>query len=86
MANTKSALKRTRQTEKVTSRKRAQVSALRTAMKKVRLAVETGEGDVQALFQAACKSIDSAATKGLIHHNKASRDKSRLAKLIASAK
>ncbi|MGX7108631.1 30S ribosomal protein S20 [Facklamia miroungae] len=86
MANTASAQKRTRQTEKVTSRKRAQVSALRTAMKKVRVAVETGEGDIQALYQAAVKAIDSAATKGLIHHNKAARDKSRLANLIASAK
>lgn len=86
MANTTSALKRVRQTEKVTSRKRAQISSLRTAIKKVRVAVETGEGDVQALHQAAVKAIDSAASKGLIHHNKASRDKSRLAKLVASAK
>lgn len=86
MANTVSALKRSRQTEKVTSRKRSQITALRTSMKKVRQAVETGEGDLQALLTAANKSIDSAATKGLIHRNKAARDKSRLAKLVASAK
>lgn len=86
MANTKSALKRVRQTESVNSRKRSQTAALRTAIKKVRQAVETGEGDSQALFNAAVKSIDSAVNKGLIHHNKASRDKSRLAKLVNSAK
>ncbi|MBG9979779.1 30S ribosomal protein S20 [Facklamia sp. DSM 111018] len=86
MANTTSAMKRARQTEKITSRKRTQVTALRTSIKKVRQAVETGEGDAQALYQEAVKAIDSAASKGLIHHNKASRDKSRLAKLVASAK
>ncbi|EKB56164.1 MULTISPECIES: 30S ribosomal protein S20 [Facklamia] len=86
MANTKSALKRVRQTESVNSRKRSQTAALRTAIKKVRQAVETGEGDSQALFNAAVKAIDSAVNKGLIHHNKASRDKSRLAKLVNSAK
>lgn len=86
MANTTSAMKRARQTEKITSRKRTQVTALRTSIKKVRQAVETGEGDAQALYQEAIKAIDSAASKGLIHHNKASRDKSRLAKLVASAK
>lgn len=86
MANTKSALKRVRQNVKTNSHKRTQISALRTAMKKVRLAVESGEGDVQALLHDAIKSIDSAASKGLIHHNKAARDKSRLAQLVNSAK
>lgn len=83
MANNESAKKRIRTTATQTDRNRAHVSGMRTAIKKLRSAVEAGEGDLQELFKAAAKEIDSAATKGLIHKNKAARDKSRLSKLIA---
>ncbi|MDO4432220.1 MAG: 30S ribosomal protein S20 [Aerococcaceae bacterium] len=83
MANHKSAKKRIRTTATRTEQNRAHVSAMRTAVKKFRSAVETGEGNLQDLFKLAAKEIDSAATKGLIHKNKAARDKSRLSKLLA---
>ena len=56
---------------------------MRTAIKKFDLAVEAGADNVDALYKDAVKAIDMAETKGLIHKNKASRDKSRLSKKIA---
>lgn len=82
MANNPSAIKRIRQTATKTDRNRAHVSAMRTAVKNFRAAAAAGEGDLVELYKLAAKELDSAATKGLIHKNKASRDKSRLAKLV----
>lgn len=82
MANNPSAKKRIRQTATKTENNRAHVSAMRTAIKRFRSAVEAGEQNVEELFRVAAKEIDSAATKGLIHRNKAARDKSRLARLL----
>ncbi len=46
---------------------------MRTAIKKFEVAPS------EELFKVASSSIDKAASKGLIHANKAARDKSRLA-------
>lgn len=85
MANNASAIKRIRQTATRTERNRAHISQMRTAVKKFRSAVETGEDNLEELFRSATKELDRAASKGLIHKNKAARDKSRLAKLLTSA-
>lgn len=82
MANNPSALKRIRQNASKHEVNRAHLTGMRTAVKKFRNAVETGEGNKEELFQAAVKEIDSTATKGLIHENKANRDKSRLSLLL----
>ena len=58
------------------ARNRAQRSALRTALKRVREA--TAAGAAQA-YAAAVRLLDRAARKGLIHPNNAARHKSRLA-------
>ena len=47
--------------------------------KKFEAAVAEGAENAEELLRAAHKAIDGAASKGLIHKNKASRDKSRLA-------
>lgn len=79
MANTPSARKRARQAEEHRARNAAQRSNLRTFIKKVIAAVETGDVEkAQAAFKIAQPVIDSAVNKGLIHKNKASRSKSRL--------
>ena len=83
MANTKSAIKRARQGAVKEQRNTAQVSKMRSLIKDLRKAVETGEGDVNELFAKASRQIDRTAGKGLIHANKAARNKSTLAKLIA---
>lgn len=67
-----------RQARARTERNRAQRSALRTAIKRVRQA-EPGPATAAALG-AAVRLLDRAARKGLIHRNNAARHKSRLAK------
>jgi small subunit ribosomal protein S20 len=79
MANTAQARKRARQAEKSRIRNAGQRSNLRTFIKKVLIAVGTGDKEkAQAAFKVAMPIIDSAVTKGLIHKNKAARNKSRL--------
>ena len=83
MPNIESAIKRVRTNENANALNSSQLSAMRTAVKKFEQAVEAGADNVAELFQAATKAIDMAESKGLIHKNKASRDKSRLSKKIA---
>ncbi|MAT63812.1 MAG: 30S ribosomal protein S20 [Actinomycetota bacterium] len=78
MANIKSAIKRNRQNEVRRLRNRSFRSEMRTLVKSAR---ETGTAEDTA---AAIKKIDRAAAKGIIHTNKASREKSRLQKSLNS--
>jgi small subunit ribosomal protein S20 len=76
----KSAKKAMRQARSRTVRNRAQRSALRTAVKRVRTAA-TADAAAQAYLIAA-RLLDRAARKGLIHKNNAARHKSRLAAML----
>ena len=78
MPNIESAIKRVRTSEKSNQLNSGQASAMRTAIKKYDLAIETGAENAEELYKAASRAIDKAETKGLIHKNKANRDKSRL--------
>jgi len=79
MANHASALKRARQSLKIRERNRGQRSAMRTAIKRVRLAVEAGDVEqAQQALRKAVRMIDSAGRKRLIHPNQAARRVSRL--------
>ena len=79
MANTAQAKKRARQAEKHRILNTGQRSNLRTFVKKVIAAVNAGNLEqAKAAYQAAVPVIDSAVNKGLIHKNKAARNKSRL--------
>lgn len=80
MPNIKSAIKRVKVSEKANAANSQAKSAVRTAVKKAEAAIATGAENKQELLQAAFKSLDKAATKGLIHKNAAARKKSRLAK------
>lgn len=52
---------------------------MRTAIKKVVTAIQTGEQEAaKNAYQSAVPIIDRAVTHGLIHRNKAARHKSRL--------
>ena len=83
MPNTTSAKKALRQTIKRRILNRSQRSALRTAVKKLRTALEgTDTAVIQTAFQLATKKFDQAADKHLIHKNSAARSKSRLSKLV----
>ena len=79
MANIKSAKKRIKVTQTKTLRNKMVKSALKTSIKKYETAIEAGNADeAKVLLGSAIKSIDMAASKGIIHKNVASRKKSRL--------
>ena len=85
MANIKSQIKRNRQTEGRKQRNRSVTSALKTQIKRYEQAVEAG--DAQAAEQelrATTQALDKAASKGIIHKNKAANKKARLAKKLPS--
>ncbi|MDH5513998.1 MAG: 30S ribosomal protein S20 [Gammaproteobacteria bacterium] len=79
MANSAQAIKRARQAENSRQLNASQRSNMRTYIKKVINAIESGDKDAaSAAFKVAVPVIDSAAGKGLIHANKAARHKRRL--------
>ena len=79
MANNPSAEKRNRQTVGRRQRNRAQRSRMRTAVKTLREAIETGDAaTARQLLPEALSLIDHTARKGAIHDNAAARTKSRL--------
>jgi small subunit ribosomal protein S20 len=79
LANTASAKKRARQAERRRARNMALRSRMRTAIKKVRLAVASGDKNAaQQAFREAMSVIDKVASKGIIHKAAAARHKSRL--------
>ena len=83
MANIKSAIKRAELNEKAHTRNAEDKSAMRTAIKRYETAVEAGADNVQELYRQASSAVDKGHSKGLIHKNKASRTKSRLAAKMA---
>lgn len=83
MANIKSAAKRARQAEVRRQHNIAMKSRMRTAIKKVIKAINTGDADAAAAeYKLAVPEIDRMTGKGLIQANKAARHKSRLNKAI----
>lgn len=79
MANIKSAKKRARQSEKRREHNASMRSMVRTSIRKVLSAIDSGDKkQAEDLFKAAQPVIDRMAGKGLIHKNKAARHKSRL--------
>ena len=79
----RSAAKRMRQARARSSLNRTQRSQLRTALKKVR---SSSGAEAKAAYDEAVKLLDRAGRKNIIHKNAASRQKSRLAKLVAGKK
>ncbi len=65
------------------ARNRANVSQLKTELKRLRAALQGGDAAAsQKLFPLTVAEIDRAAKKGVIHRNAAGRYKSRLAKKL----
>lgn len=83
MANIKSAKKRILTSQKKAAANKAVKSGVKTAIKKVHAAVESGDkAAAQAAVKAAEATIDKAASKGVLHKNNASRKVSRLASFV----
>ncbi|MDR2981127.1 MAG: 30S ribosomal protein S20 [Puniceicoccales bacterium] len=86
MANTKSAQKNIRKAATRTVANKATKSRLKTLSKAVNTAVKSGDTKKVAETGAACASAyDKAVKTGVIHKNKASRMKSKLAKAAKPA-
>ena len=83
MANSAQARKRARQAGEQRDHNMSLRSTLRTAIKKVRKAIDAGDkAAAQTMFQASMSVIDSIADKKIVHKNKAARHKSRLSGAI----
>ena len=85
MANIKSAKKRIRQDETRQARNRANRSRVRTAVKDLRTAIETGDGDkAREMLPSTLGVIDNSRQKNVMNRNAAARTKSRLTRAVAS--
>ncbi len=83
MANIKSQKKRIVTNEKSRQRNRACKSELKTAVRAAREAVAAGDATAayaKALY--ACRLLDKAASKGIIHKNQAANRKSGIMNLV----
>ena len=79
MANTASARKRIRQTERRTARNKARKSRVRNFVKKVELAIAGGDRtQADAALRAAQPELQRAVGKGVMHRNTVARRLSRL--------
>jgi len=81
MANHKSALKRIRSNEAKRLRNRYQHKTTRNAIKKLR---DADKKEAETLYPSVVSMIDKLAKKNIIHDNKASNLKSKLAKHVAA--
>jgi small subunit ribosomal protein S20 len=83
MANSAQARKRARQAEATRMRNASQKSALRTAVKKVKKAIASGDKAAAAkTLQESQAVMDKMADKKIVHKNMVSRTKSRLSSAI----
>lgn len=82
MATSLSASKRARQIIKRTERNRVVKSRLKTSIRRFTEAVNNGDdSSVDSRLKEAIRTIDKAASKGVIHKNTAARKKSGLSRL-----
>ena len=87
MANHLSAQKRARQTERRTTRNRANTSALRTQLRELRETIAKGDrAAAEQTYRQTVSALDKAIQKGTLHENTASRYKSRLSACVAALK
>ena len=86
MANTRSAAKRKRQTERRTNLNKSILSGLKHQQKRLAAAVASGDkANVQVALNLLASRLDKAAKRGVVHRNLANRRKSRAAKVVAIA-
>ena len=87
MANTKSAIKRIRTSERRRQINTVHRSKARTFVRNTRKLIDAGQLDeAEVMAQRAISALDKAAQKGVIHKNNAARRKSRLLKSVSRAK
>jgi len=82
MPNTKSAIKRARQSVKRAEHNKTQRSRLKTAIKRTMSATDPDEAETS--FRETTALLDRYALRNLVHKNKAARKKGQLARHVAS--
>ncbi|WP_119167414.1 30S ribosomal protein S20 [Algihabitans albus] len=83
MANHKSAEKRIRRNERRREINKARVSRIRTFLKRVELAIASGDqSSARDALKAAQPEIQRGVTRGVYHKNTAARTLSRLSKRV----
>ena len=86
MANIKSQIKRIKTNEKARLRNKSVRSSFKTAIRRFREAVTTGDTKVIATeLKTASRELDVAVSKGVIHANQAANKKSAMAKAAHKA-
>jgi small subunit ribosomal protein S20 len=86
VANTRSARKRIKTSEKRRLRNRAVRSQVRSQVRTARAVEPTQGAEGRAAIQDAIRSLDKAVSRGVIHRNTAARRKSSLARRLALVK
>jgi small subunit ribosomal protein S20 len=85
VANIKSQIKRNKTNEKARLRNKHVKSELKTAIRRTREAVATGDTEkAAAAAQIASKKLDKAVSKGVIHKNQAANKKSALSQSVSA--
>jgi len=85
MANIKSSAKRALLIEKATAKNRAAKSLMKTNIKKFDVAVAGSDRSAaESAYKTAVKTVDRAATKNLIHKNKAAHRKSAMTRKLSA--
>ena len=82
MANLRSALRDIKKSRKRAERNQSVRSAIKTFVKKTRVAITEGDENAMTLFTDTASLVDKAAKRNIIHKNAANRRKSRLAKRL----
>lgn len=87
MPNTKSASKAMRQSIRRRVRNIASKDKFKSAVKEVRKLISAGEkSKAMEAMKSAMSALDKAVKKNVVHKNKSSRLKSRIAKAMAKIK
>jgi small subunit ribosomal protein S20 len=80
VANIKSQIKRIRTNEKARMRNKSVRSALKTSVRKFRVAADAGDrAAAETALHDASRALDRAVSAGVIHQNQAANKKSAMA-------
>jgi small subunit ribosomal protein S20 len=82
MPHTRSAKKNLRKTQKLRLHNRTVKKAVKTQIKRFQAALDGPAEELRTQFKLACKKLDKAAAKNVVHANLAARKKSQLARAL----
>jgi small subunit ribosomal protein S20 len=85
VANLRSAIRDIRKSRRRAERNQAVRSAIKTHVKKTRIAIAESDEKAMEFFSDTSSLVDKAAKRNIIHKNAANRRKSRLAKRLNAA-